>query len=110
MSTATARPARWRLVSIAAAALVAAAASVAAVVSLRSIAEPAQVDVAVPSSAIAMADGVVRGTIREGLPAFERHWDGQPPSAVLVSPPTGAVLAAAAFCDATFEKNSSAVR
>src|SRR5438874_8820831 len=98
-----AAPARWRLVSIAAAAIVAGTASVAAVVSLRSIAEPAQVDVAVPPSAIATIGGVVRGTIRDGLPPFERHWDGQPPSAVLISPSTGAVLAAAAFSDATFD-------
>lgn len=110
MSATTARPEGWRLVSIIAAAVVAAVASILAVVSLRSIVEPALVDVAVPPSAIATVDGVAGGTIRAGLPPFERHWDGQPPSAVLVSPSTGAVLAAAAFSDGTFDRNLSAVR
>ena len=88
----------------------AALAFILAVASLRSIVEPALVDVAVPPSAITTADGVVRGTIREGLPPFERHWDGQAPSAVLVTPSTGTVLAAAVFSDAIFNKNLSAVR
>lgn len=57
------------------------------------------------------ADGeLVRGELLEGLPPYELHWDGQPPSAVLVNRQTGAVLAASTFSDDSFSLNRNAVR
>jgi len=85
-------------------------ASALALVNLREIADAPTIDVAVPAAATQAGDGVVRGTIRDGVPPFELHWDGQPPSAVLVDATSGAVLAATAFSDNTFNQNRSAVR
>jgi hypothetical protein len=91
-------------------AFVATGAAALAVVSLRAIANPPLVDVPVPSSLIKVDGQSVTGTLRSGLPPFELHWDGQPPSAVLVDISTGTILAAPAFSDATFAQNLSAVR
>lgn len=85
-------------------------ASVLAVVNLREITDAPTVDVAVPATSIRIDGGVAHGTVREGLPPFALHWDGQPPEAVLVDASSGAVLAATALSDRTFEQNRSAVR
>jgi hypothetical protein len=91
-------------------ALVAVAAAVLAAVTLRAIADPPIVEVSIPPSQIKVDSTSVTGAIRDGLPQFELHWDGQPPSAVLVDVSTGAALAAPAFSDATFAQNRNAVR
>ena len=85
-------------------------AAVLAAVNLRDISEPALVDVPVPATAIHAGDGIVSGSVLAGLPAYGLRWDGQPPSAILVNPASGVVLAAAAFSDKTFEGNRNAVR
>lgn len=85
-------------------------ASALALVALHEIADAPTIDIPVPASAIDVSAGVIRGTISEGLPRFELHWDGQPPGAVLVDASSGAVLAATAFSDKTFDQNRSAVR
>jgi len=97
-------------IAIGVSALVAVVAATFAVVELRRISIPSTVDIPVPTDTVRLTDGVAGGSIRDGLPRYERHWDGQPPGAVLVAAPSGAVLAAAAFSDPTFDENSSAVR
>ena len=89
-------------------AFVVAGAAALAVVSLRAIADPPLVDVPVPASLVNVDGTSVAGVVRDGLPPYELHWDGQPPSAVLVDVSTGTVLAAPAFSDATFAQNRSA--
>lgn len=96
-----------------AAVLIAAALAVAsglAISELRAIAVPAVVEIAVPPQAV-HADGErLRGELLEGLPPYELHWDGQPPSAVLVNRQDGRVLAASTFSDDSFSRNRNAVR
>ena len=102
-------PGRFRL----AAALLAAAAATAAgaaVSSLRSIAVAPVVEIAVPDATFQADGDLWRGDITGGLPPFELHWDGQPPSAVLVETAAGTVFAAAAFSEKSFALNQNAVR
>jgi hypothetical protein len=81
-----------------------------AITNLRAISEPALVDVVVPASALLVDGELVRGQVREGLPPYVLHWDGQPPSAVLVDSERGTVLAAAAFSDQSLNRQRNAVR
>jgi hypothetical protein len=78
--------------------------------SLKQIAVAPVIDVAVPASAIAVDGELVRGGLSGGLPAYRLHWDGQPPSALLVDRRSGAVLAASVFSDETFARSRDAVR
>ncbi len=110
MSVLRSRTAKRSNVAIAACALVVPLATILAVVNLRKIAEPTLIDVAVPTSATSVREGLVHGIVGDGLPPYVLHWDGQPPSAILVDASTGRVLAAAAFSDTTFSANRNAVR
>ena len=85
-------------------------AAVTAVTNLRMIAEPALVEVTVPSAAVRIDGELVRGEVRDGLPAYVRHWDGQPPSAILIDAARGTVLAAAVFSEESFAQQRNAVR
>lgn len=85
-------------------------AAVVAVASLKAISEPALVDVSVPASALRVDGELVRGEVRDGLPPYALHWDGQPPSAVLVDAERGTVLAAAAFSEQSLTGQRNAVR
>lgn len=102
--------ARAARVAIAVSSLALVIASAAAIVTLRGISTPASVDVVVPPASVHVDSASVSGVVRDGLPAFALHWDGQPPSALLVDKSSGAVLAASAFSEATFSQNRSAVR
>ncbi len=81
-----------------------------AIASLRRITTAPTVDVAVPPSSLEVADVRVAGRVRDGLPPYRLHWDGQPPSAVLVDARKGTVLAAAVFTDQGFGRSRNAVR
>src|SRR5689334_3922882 len=82
----------------------------AALVNLHRISDARSVEVAVPPAAVRVDAASVSGVVHEGLPAFALHWDGQPPSAILVDKSSGIVLAASAFSEATRVQNRSAVR
>ena len=81
-----------------------------ALMDLRAISKPAVVDIVVPASALQVDGARVRGEVREGVPPYALHWDGQPPSAVLLEPRRQSVLAAAVFSNDSFDRNLSAVR
>ena len=91
-------------------ALALAVAAAVAITSLRGISEAPTVDVAVPASAMQVAQGRAAGRVRDGLPPYRLHWDGQPPSAILVDVRTGTALAAAVFTDQGFARSRNAVR
>jgi hypothetical protein len=81
-----------------------------AITSLRGISVSPTVDIAVSPSAWQIDEGRVAGRVGEGLPTYRLHWDGQPPSAVLMDARRGAVLAAAVFTDQGFSRSRNAVR
>ena len=91
-------------------ALALAVAAAVAIASLRGISETPTVDVAVPASAVQVSEDRAAGRVRDGLPAYRLHWDGQPPSAILVDVRTGTALAAAVFTDQGFARSRNAVR
>src|SRR5256885_16300294 len=78
--------------------------------SLRQIAVAPLVDVPVPLSAISIDGERVRAEMKDGLPLYRLHWDGQPPSAVLVDRASGSVLAASTFSDESFAGGRNGVR
>ena len=82
----------------------------AALANLRDITRPSTVDIAVPTSAWAIEGSVARASVRDGLPSYVLHWDGQPPTAILIDADRGLVLAPPALSDDTFARNQNAVR
>jgi hypothetical protein len=99
-----------RVPAIAAAALAAAVFAFTSIGALGALTASSVITIAIPASAIAVDDLAVRASVTDGVPEYQLHWDGQPPSAVLIDTEHDVVVAATAFSDESFDHNRSAVR
>lgn len=99
-----------RIAAITAAVLATAVFAFISIGELRGLSRAPVITIAIPASAIAVEGEAASVSVIDSLPPYQVHWDGQPPSAVLIDAERNVVLAATAFSDDSFDRNRSAVR
>jgi len=65
--------------------------------------------VTVTAAAVTMDDELVYGQLAQGLPVWHKHWDGEPPRAVLVDASSGEIVAPPLLAEQSLATNGSGV-